>query len=74
MRNFVLRKFVLVLSDTCRLMRANSFIISLIERRDACFFHLLLATRFPLDHLSATHFRADWLPMVEAWQPSGLNY
>ena len=46
--------------------------ISLVERH--LFFHLLLATRFPLAYLSATHFREDWLPTIGARTPGRLNY
>ena len=38
------------------------------------FLHLHLATRFPPAGLSATHFHADWLQMIGARHPSGLNY
>ena len=37
------------------------------------YFHLILAARFPLVGLLATHFNAGWLPMIGARQPSGLN-
>ena len=44
------------------------------NKRITFFFHLHLAIRFPSSRLSATHFRAGWLSMIGARQPSGLNY
>ena len=38
------------------------------------FLLLILATRFPSAGLTAAHFRANWLPMIGARQPSELNY
>ena len=37
-------------------------------------FHHLLVAHFPSVGLSTTHFCKDWLPMIGARQPSGLNY